>query len=177
MAGEKSGLAGIFLDEHKTVEAARRCREMGLTRFDAITPFPVHGMEEAIGIKRSPIPYVAFIGGLTGMATGLGLTIWTSASSWAINVGGKPFVSLPAFIPVVFELTILFAALSSVAAFAWFGLIPKPIPDPAMIDPDLTSHKFAIYIPEDDTGYDTGKLEQVFREFGAVEVKKVAVQS
>lgn len=172
---ERGGIAGIFLDEHKVVEAAHKCRQMGLTKFDAITPYPVHGMEEAVGIKRSPIPYVTFVGGLTGLATGLALTIWTSATSWPINVGGKPLISLPAFIPVCFELTILFAALSSVAAFAWFGLIPKPIPDPGTIDPDLTSHKFAIFVPDNDTGYDTGKLEQIFREFGATEVKKVAV--
>lgn len=166
------GIAGIFLDEHKTVAAAHRMREMGFHKFDAITPYPVHGMEEAVGIKRSPIPYVTFIGGLTGCLSGLALTIWTSAYDWPINVGGKPFISLPAFIPIVFELTILFAALSSVVALFVYCGLPKV--DPEVIDPDLSSHKFAIFVPENDTGYETSKLERLLKDLGAVEVKKVA---
>lgn len=173
MAQNQGGMAAIFLDEQKTVAAAIRCRESGLKKFDAISPYPIHAMEEAIGIKRSPLPYVAFVGGLVGMVVGLAFTIWTSAYDWPINVGGKPFVSLPAFIPIVFELTILFSALSSLSAFAWFCRLPKI--DPPMIDPDLSSHKFAIYVPSDDHGYDANKLEQMFKELGAVEVKKVAV--
>jgi hypothetical protein len=87
-------------------------------------------------------------------------------------VGGKPFFSLPAFIPVVFELTILFAALSSVGALFYFCGLPKV--DPPVIDPDLTSHKFAIFIPKDDVGYDEAKISEIFKQMGATEVKKVA---
>lgn len=172
MAKAIGGIAGIFVDEHKTVEAARKCREMGFTKFDAITPYPVHGMEEAMGIKRSPIPYVTFVGGVTGCLAALALTVWTSAYDWPINVGGKPLISLPAFVPILFELTILFAALSSVAAFAWFCGLPKI--DPPVIDPDLTSHKFAVFVSEDDAAYDAAKIEQMLRAAGATEVKKMA---
>lgn len=172
MGKAQPGIAGIFEDEHKVVEAAHKIREMGFTKFDAITPYPVHGMEEAVGIKRSVLPYVAFLGGLTGCALGLFITIWTSAYDWPINVGGKPMISLPAFIPIVFELTILFAALSSVAAFAWFCGLPKV--DPEVIDPDLSSHKFAIFIPENDSGFEAGKVEKALRDLGASNVKKVA---
>lgn len=173
MAQKIGGLAAIFLDEHKTVAAAHRCRELGLKKFDAITPYPVHGMEEAVGIKRSFLPYFTFGGGLAGLATGLWFTIWTSAYSWPINVGGKPFISLPAFIPICFELTILFAALTSLAAFGYTCNLPKV--DPPSIDPDLSSHKFAIYVPENEAGYDAVKFEQMFKDLGAAEVKKVAV--
>lgn len=173
MAKQVGGLAAIFLDEHKTVAAAARCREAGLKKFDAITPFPVHGMEEAVGIRRSILPYFTFGGGVVGLCVGLWFTIWTSAVSWPINVGGKPFNSLPAFIPVCFELTVLFAALTSLAAFGYMCNLPKI--DPPMIDPDLSSHKFAIYVPSDDHGYDAAKLEQMFKDLGAAEVKKVAV--
>ncbi len=168
----QGGFAGIFNDEHKTVEAAQKCREMGMTKFDAITPYPVHGMEEAVGIKRSVIPYVTFVGALVGMATGLFITIGTSAYDWPINVGGKPMNSLPAFIPIVFELTILFGALSSVAAFGWFCRLPKI--DPEVIHPDLSCDKFAIYVPSNDAGYDESKLDRLFRDLGAIETKKVA---
>ncbi|MES3036494.1 MAG: DUF3341 domain-containing protein, partial [Bdellovibrionota bacterium] len=165
------GIAGIFLEEGKTVAAARTMYEMGYRSFEAISPYPVHGMEEACGIKRSPIPYVTFVAGLVGLLFGLWLTWWTSAVNFPINVGGKPFFSLPAFIPILFELTILFAALCSVGALFFFCRLPKI--DPPIIDPDLTSHKFAIYVPGTDRGYDESRIEQALRNAGAVEVKKV----
>ncbi|PWU15287.1 MAG: DUF3341 domain-containing protein [Bdellovibrio sp.] len=170
MAKYKSGLAGIFLDEHKLVKAVAQVRENGFVKFDAISPFPVHGMEEAHGIRRSWIPYVTFIAGLVGLTSGLLLTWWTSAVDWPLNVGGKPFFSLPAFIPVMFELTILFAALSSVGALFYACGIPRI--DPPIIDPDLTSHKFAIFIPSDDQNYDEKKIETLLRSLGATEVRK-----
>ncbi len=172
MAKRIGGIAGIWTEEHLVLEAARKTRASGCTKFDAITPYPVHGMEEAVGVKRSTIPYVTFVAALVGLSSGLALTIWTSATSWPINVGGKPFISLPAFIPVVFELTILFAALSSVAALFYHCKMPQI--DPPTIDPDLTSHKFAIFVPENDTAYDPSRLEKLFREAGATDVRKVA---
>jgi hypothetical protein len=172
MGKKIGGIAGIFEHEKTVLAAASKCREMGLTHFDAVTPYPVHGMEEAIGIKRSVLPWATFIGGLCGMAFGLWFTIWTSAYNWPINVGGKPMISLPAFIPIVFELTILFAALSSVCAFAWFCKVPRI--DPPVIDPTLTSHRFAVYIAENEVGYDAVKYEKLFKDLGAVEVKKVS---
>ncbi len=166
------GMAGIFLDEHQVVEAARKVREAGFTKFDAISPYPLHGIEEAIGIKRSVIPYISFGAAAVGLAAGLWLTWWTSVVSWPINVGGKPFFSLPAFIPIMFELTILFSALASVSALVYYCKLPQF--DPPVIDPDLTSHKFAIFIPLNDTGYDESKISSMLSSLGAVEVKKVA---
>ncbi len=174
MAGKKylSGVAGIWLDDHELVRAAAKVREAGYKKFDAITPFPVHGLEEAIGIRRSVIPWITFGAGITGGGCGLLLQYWTSAVSWPVNVGGKPFFSAPAFIPVTFELTILFAALFSVGALFAFCGLPKL--DPPIIDPDLTSHKFAIFIPETEVGYDPAKAEQLLKSCGAVEVKRIA---
>ncbi len=166
------GIAGIFLDENKVVAAARKVRESGFTKFDAISPYPIHAMEEACGIKRSAIPYVTFVAGVIGLLAGLGLTYYTSVVDWAINVGGKPMFSLPAFIPIIFELTVLFAALSSVGAFFYFCGMPKG--DVPVIDKDLTCHKFAIFIPENDVGYNSESVQKMLTELGAVEVKKMA---
>lgn len=170
MAKYQSGLAGIFTTEDQILAAAKKTKEMGFENFEAITPYPVHGMEEACGIKRSWIPYVAFTMGVTGLFAGLGLTWWTSAVNWAVNVGGKPFFSLPAFIPVMFELTILFAALSSVATLFYVCGIPKV--DPPIIHPDLTCHKFAIFVPSNAKNYDEGKVTDLFKSLGATEIKK-----
>lgn len=170
MAKYTPGIAGIWEEEHLILKAAAKARELGFQKFEAISAYPVHGMEEACGIKRSWIPYVTFIAGVVGMLAGLLLTWWTSAVNWAINVGGKPFFSLPAFIPIIFELTILFAALASVVAL--FVACRMPRMNPPNIDPDLSCHKFAIFIPHNDVNYDESRIEKMFRELGATEVKK-----
>ncbi|MDG0817425.1 DUF3341 domain-containing protein [Bdellovibrio svalbardensis] len=164
------GIAGIWDSEALILKAAAKTREAGFTKFEAISAYPVHGMEEACGIKRSWIPYVTFVAALIGGTAGLALTYWTSAVDWAVNVGGKPFFSLPAFIPIIFELTILFAALSSVGALFYACKIPRM--DPPVIDPDLSCHKFAIFIPHNDVGYDEAKIEKMFKDLGANTVKK-----
>ena len=145
------GVCGLWEDEAAFLEAVRALqktaqKKSGGRRFVTFSPFPVHGLEEAAGIRRSWIPYATFAGGLFGFLFGLLFTWWTSAESWALIVGGKPLWSLPAFIPVIFELTILFAALASLAAWLFAcGLPRKTAPPP--LDPALTSHKFAVFIP------------------------------
>jgi hypothetical protein len=164
------GLAGIWLDEHNFVEAARKTKESGVEQFEAISPYPLHGIDEAIGLPMSYIPWVTLVMGLCGFSFGTWFTWWTSAVDWPLVIGGKPFWSVPAFIPIMFELTILFAALSSVGALLWIcGL---PCVDPPVIDPDLTSHKFALFVPETGPGYSASKVEQLFRDLGAVEIKR-----
>ena len=164
------GIAGIWTDEHKMVAAARQVRASGFTKFEAISPFPLHDIDEAMNIPRSFIPWVTFIFGLAGFSFGVWFTWWVSAVNWPLNIGGKPMWSLPAFIPVIFECAILFGALSSVGALIVMCGLPKV--DPAIIDPTLSSHRFGLFVPENDTGFNAAKIEQIFRDGGAVEVKK-----
>jgi hypothetical protein len=166
----RRGVAGIWLDEHKFVEAAAKVRQSGYQKFDAITPFPLHGLDEACGIPFSYIPWITFIFGLTGFAFAVWFTWWTSAVDYPVIIGGKPMWSVPAFVPIMFECTVLFAALSSVGALLWICGLPAI--DPPVIDPDLTSHKFGIFVPDNDTGYEAAKVEQLLRSLGAVDVKK-----
>ncbi len=172
MAKKTGGVVGIWLDDHELVRAAAKVRDAGYRNFDCITPFPVHGLEEAMGVKRSWIPFVTFIMGLTGGSLGLFFEYWTSVVSYPINVGGKPFFSAPAFIPITFECTILFAALSSVVAMILACGLPKI--DPPIIDPDLTCHKFALMIPENEPNYDAAKAEQLLKGLGAQQVKRIS---
>lgn len=172
MAKANGGMMAIFTDEHVALKAAEKTRLKGYRDFDAITPYPVHGMEEAVGVKRSWIPWVTFFAGTFGCLFGLWFTWWTSAVSWPINVGGKPYWSLPAFIPIVFELTILFAALSSVKVMIFANGLPKV--NPPVVDLDLTSHKFGIFISEEDRKYDSSEIESFMKELGAEAVHKVS---
>lgn len=172
MAKRVSGVVGIWSDDHDLLEAAKKMKAAGYQHFDAITPFPVHGMEEAIGVERSMIPWVTFFAGLIGGCLGMLLQWWTSAVNWPTIVGGKPMFSWPAFVPVTFELTILFAALSSVGTMFYLNNLPQI--DPPVIDPDLTSHKFALWIPETEPGYTPEKVESFLKELGAEDVRRVA---
>lgn len=172
MAKRISGVVGFWSDDHEMVGAAHKMREAGYKHFDAITPFPVHGMEEAVGIKRSIIPWVTFTAAITGGSLGLLMQYWMSAVDWPLNIGGKPYFSLPAFIPIVFELTILFAALSSVAAMFILNRLPQV--NPPIIDPDLTCNRFALWVPETEPGYSAEKVESFLKQIGAEETRKVA---
>lgn len=166
----KKGWAGIWLDEHEFVEAAGKTHQAGYKNFEAISPYPLHGIDDAMNIPRSFIPYITMVAGVAGCGFGIWFTWWTSVSDWALNIGGKPMWSLAAFIPVIFECTILFAALTSVAAMIVINGLPKV--NPPIIDPDLTSHKFALFVPEEGSGFDSAKLEQHFRSLGAVDVRR-----
>ena len=166
----KKGIAGIWTDEHDLVKAAQKVREAGFKKFEAISPFPLHGIDEAMNIPRSYIPWVTFIFGSIGCTFGVLFTWYASAVSWQLNIGGKPLWSLPAFIPVIFECTILFAALSSVGALILQCGLPKV--DPPVIDPDLTCSKFGLFIPEDDSGFEVAKVEKLLKDLGADVVKR-----
>lgn len=169
---KQSGIVGFYHSEEELLAACRQVRSAGYTKMDCITPFPVHGIEEAMGIQRSFLPWVTFVAGVVGGSFGLWLQWWTSAVDWPINVGGKPFFSWPAFMPVTFELTVLFAALSTVIAM--FITIGLPRINPPIIDPDLTSHKFALFIPESDSKFHSGRVEEQLKSWGAQNVRRIA---
>lgn len=162
------GVAAIFDDEHQLLEAAKKVYASGYRKFETLSPFPIHGMDDAMGLKRSPVPWFTMIFGTIGCAFGVWFQWWTSAVSWPINVGGKPMFSLPAFIPIIFEITVLFGALCSVAGMLWLCDLPKV--DPPVIHPDITSHKFALFIPENDHGYDEAKAKDLLKSLGAEEI-------
>jgi hypothetical protein len=170
MAKYQSGLAAVFTTEEQLLQAANKMRQMGLKHFEAISPYPIHGMEEACGIKRSWIPFVTFGAGVTGMGLGTWLPWFTSAVDWPIIVGGKPFWSLPAFIPITFELTILFAALASVGAMILACGLPKI--DPPVIDPDLTSHKFAIFVPRGKNSVSQAEVRKALEALAPEQIKE-----
>ena len=97
----EQGFVGLWENEDHFVKGAKALSQAGFTRVEAITPFPVHGLDQALGLKRSWIPYVTFCAGLTGLGLGIWLTWWASAVSWPLMVGGKPMWSLAAFIPII----------------------------------------------------------------------------
>jgi hypothetical protein len=106
-----------FLDTEGLIRAVRGARREMVRVYDVFTPFPVHGLDEAMGIRRTRLPYVTLIAGLTGLSFALLLQYYANVLDWPLNVGGKPDNTTLAFIPISFELTVLFGGLATVAAF------------------------------------------------------------
>jgi hypothetical protein len=145
MATNAHGAVAYFKTSAEILQAAKAASAKGFHGVESYTPFPIHGMEDALGLKPSIVPWATFLGGLTGFGTALFLQIWTSAVDWPLNVGGKPFISGPAFIPILFELTVLLGGLSTAGFMLVLNGLPTMRPNP--FDPRITDDRFALYIP------------------------------
>lgn len=120
------GMLAEFEHPEELLQAARQTYAAGYRRIDAFTPYPVEGLNEALGFARTRLPFVVLIGGLTGCLTGFLLQYITAVEVYPLNVGGRPLNSWPAFIPVTFELTVLFAALAAVLGMLGMNSLPTP---------------------------------------------------
>jgi len=169
------GLLAEFRSLHQILSAAETVRDAGYARWDVHTPFPVHGMDRAMGIRPTRLPWLVLGAGLTGCFGGLLLQWWTNAFDYRLIISGKPFWSLPANIPVAFELTILLAALT-----AFFGmLILNGLPQwhHPLFRKDrfrrATNDGFFISIDATDPQFDVERTEALLREAGGVNIEWV----
>lgn len=138
-------LTGTFSHESALLAASRAARARGLVVVDAFTPFAVHGLDEAAGLPPSRLPVVCFALGLAGMSAAMAFQVWASAVDWPVNIGGKSFVALPALVPIAFEVTVLAAALGTVAVFLARARL-WPGREPAVTAPGVTDDRFALEI-------------------------------
>jgi hypothetical protein len=174
-----AGVLAFFDTPDSLLAATAKVRAQNYEHWDVFTPYPIHGMDDAQGLRRSPIPYVTFIAGLTGCSVAFLLQYWTSAVDWPLNVGGKPFNSWPAFVPIMFELTVLFAGLCT--AGAMFALNGLPNVSRKIFDPSLTRDRYAIVIeaPKKASGssrykaFSEAEASQFLKQLGAKEVRSV----
>jgi hypothetical protein len=163
---EATGVLGVFDTVEASVEAIERLRAAGLTDITAITPAPNHVLEHALHKKRSPVPLYTLVGGLTGTATGFALPTWTSMH-WPLVTGGKPIISMPAWVIIAFELTILFGALSTVAGLFIHARLPR-VPGARLVhDPSFTADRFGLWV----AGRPADEAARILRESGAVAVR------
>lgn len=115
----KKFVVGSFDDEAVLFPAVKKVRAAGFKIHDVYTPFPVHGLDHALGLRETSLHTAGFIYGITGTTTALSFMSWVFTTDWPLNIGGKPHFPLPAFIPITFELTVLFSAVGMVMTFMY----------------------------------------------------------
>jgi hypothetical protein len=115
----KKFVVGCFDDEMVLFPAVSNVRKKGYKIHDVYTPFAIHGLDKALGLRETSLHTAGFIYGITGTATALGFISWIFTMDWRLNIGGKPHFALPAWIPIIFELTVLFASVGMVLTFCY----------------------------------------------------------
>ena len=165
-AARVPGLLASFVHVDLAADAIRALRAKGIRNLVVYTAAPNHEIEEALDHRVSPVRLFTLIGGLTGCAAGFGMTLWMSYD-WPVVVGGKPIGSIPPYVVIAFELTILMGALSTVAAVALFSILMGK--RGTAYDPRFSDDQIGIFVP---AGSDQIKpIEQLLRTAGAVEVR------
>lgn len=144
MTTERRGFLASYEYLDSTVDTIKELKKQGFDEITAFSAFPEHHIEEALGYKNSPVRLFTLVGGLTGVATGFAFTVF-SATNWPLVTGGKPIVSIPPYVVIAFELTILFGVLSTVIGVLWNMRIPD-IRSQVVYDPEFSAGRFGVYV-------------------------------
>jgi hypothetical protein len=160
--------AAFFKRPEDLLTAAMDARQSGFEVYDVYTPFPIHGMDQAVGLRRSRLTWIAFVAGAIGLAFGLGLQVWTSVYDWPLNVGGKPFNSFPLFIPVTFELTVLFSGLIAIGVLLMRNRLW--LFSQRRIFDRVTDDRFVCVLKQSDASFDAQRAVEMFARHGAIKV-------
>lgn len=169
------GILAEFANPAKLMKAARLTNRAGYTKFDAYSPFPIHGMDQAMGLKESKLGWIVLSHALVGFAGGLALQIWSNSIIYPINIGGKPFMNLPAYVPVTFELTILLSAFAAVFGMFFLNNMPRhhhPLFNSGNFE-RVTDDKFFICIEASDDIFSEKEAEKFLKEAGATNIEKI----
>ena len=166
---------GAFDSPDDLVTAGRQIREMGYTKLDAMTPFAVHGIDDALGIPHSKLGWIVVCIGLTGTATALLLQWWTGTINYPLVIGGKPLFDFTFSIPITFELTVLFSAFASLLGMLGLNGLPR-LYHPTMnysIAHQATDDKFLLVIEADDPKFNAQRSAEDLTSVGAHSVEVV----
>lgn len=179
MADEKLyGVLAEFPNPKALFEACEQVRDKGFRDWDAHTPFPVHGLDAAMGMKPSSVPWIALVSGLSGASFGFLLQTWVSVSAWPLVISGKPLFSWQAFVPVTFECGVLAAALGALGGMLYLNRLPmhhSPLFESSRFEA-ASDDKFFISIEASDPSFDEAQTESFLQGLGASHVEMVREQ-
>lgn len=169
-------LSAIFNDVNKLINAVKRISELGYTKFDVHSPYPIHGLSKAMKLKPSKIGYVTFVFGLSGTLLAFLFMYWVNVIDYPLIIGGKPFYQLPAYIPVMFEVTVLFAAVFTVV-WMLFVMFKFPNNSHPLLDTEymrkVSIDRFGITIQASDPLFNVSEVKRLFGELGAEEIYEI----
>lgn len=172
MERDKNFILGVYDDEDVLLDAVTQVRRSGVKIHEVYSPFPVHGLDDALGYKRSRLPIAAFLFGLLGTTLALTMQFYMMRIDWPMIIGGKDHAAFPAFIPVTFELTVLLAAFGMVGVFMVASNL-KPWGQARIFDLRITDDKHIMAIDLANNGsMDEVALSDVLKNSGATEVNK-----
>ena len=170
------GLIAEFETPTELVAAARRTREAGFRKFDAFSPMPIHELDDAMDLHDNRVSKFTFIGGLCGCVGGFSLATWCSAVAFPLNVGGRPTISVPMFIPITFECTILLAGLTAAISMLVMNGDPTPYHPVFNVErfASASRNKFFLCIESEDPKFDRQATATFLESLGAEEIAEVA---
>lgn len=171
----KNFVVGVYEDEAVLIDAVGKIRNQGVKIKEVFTPYPVHGLDNALGYHYSNLPIAGFLFGLTGTITALSMMIYMLGFDWPMDIGGKPNIALPDFIPVTFELTVLFCALGMTGTFFVASNL-NPWSTPKMFDPRSTDDKFVLAVDLAANTLSADQLASLLKESGAAEVSNKTME-
>lgn len=171
------GAIAAFKNDAEILEAARKVRLAGYSKFDCHTPFPVHHLDQAMGMKRTKLPYFIILCSAAGLLTGFLLQWWTGAIDYKLVIGGKPFFAPEFGTPIMFECTILFTAFGTLigmlAVFNGLPLLYHPIFN-AEVSKRITDDRFVVSIEAKDSQFEAGKTLEFLKSIpGAEDVQLI----
>lgn len=173
MEGNKHFLTAVFSDEDGLLKAVRDIRSQGVKIHEVFSPYPVHGIDEALGYRRSRLPKAAFLFGALGTSLALLMQFWMMGADWPMIIGGKNHASLPPFVPVTFELTVLLGALGMVGTFMIVSDL-KPYKKPRIFDRRITDDRLVIAVDLSANTRKKDDLRKILKATGAEEVNEVS---
>jgi len=175
MAEKPYGLIATFDTPGALMRAAEQVRDAGYMKWDCITPFPIHGLDKAMGVRRSKVPRISLAGGITGFCTGMSMIWFMDKFDYPITVGGKPFFSPLFAFPVSYELTILFTAFATIGGMFFLNGLPMHY-HPVLNYENIrrgTDDLFFIVIEKADTRYDLATTQALLAKVGGREIQEI----
>lgn len=164
-------MIAVFDDEKNTIAAVKDLVASGYRPADVYAPYAVHGLDRAMELPRTQIAKACAVAGFLGAGLKLFFQYWIAAVDWPLNVGGKPFNSLPAFVPVTFEVGVLLAAFGTVLALLWRSRL-YPGKEADIIDPRVTDDRFVVLLEEHDASFEHDRVRDLCLKNNAIEVEE-----
>lgn len=173
------GMVAEFPNPHALLEAVKGIRAAGLSRIDTHTPFPIHGMDKAMGLKPSKLPWLVLGGALTGTLAAVAMQAWMNGIDYAFIIGGKPRFSYQSYLPVAFEITVLFGVLTTILGMFALNKLPQPY-HPLFTHPRFsraTDDAFFLSVEATDPRWHEGRVRALLQEWGGAEITLIRGES